>query len=78
MNRCDPYYAPLNAQMLPDAMYRLWAQLPFSDPSGLAHYPVDGEQLRDSRVVMRVYKVEEHFTRHLVIPDIWMRDWLPQ
>jgi hypothetical protein len=51
------------------------ANLPFRDPSGLTHFPVDGPQLPTSRVVLRLYQPEDHFTRHLVIPAVTLQDW---
>jgi hypothetical protein len=76
--RCWPSYMPFFAEIQPDAMMRFGsATLPFHDPSGLAHFPVDAPQIKDSRVVMRIYKPEEHFTRQVVIPDIRLSDWLP-
>jgi hypothetical protein len=56
-------------------MTRFGAGLPFHDPSGLAQYPVDGSQLAESRVVLRIYQPLDHFTRRLVIPEIRLKDW---
>ena len=56
-------------------MGRFGMTLPFFDPSGLAQYPVEGSQLGESRVVLRVYRPVDHFTRRLVIPEIRLRDW---
>ena len=47
----------------------------FRDPSGLAKFPVDGAQLSQSRVVIRMYEPEDHFTRSFVIPQIKLKDW---
>jgi hypothetical protein len=76
--KCDANYAPFFAQLELDALQRFGTALPFRDPSGLVHFPVDGPQLRESRVVMRIYQAKEHFTRQVVIPDVRLSDWLPQ
>jgi hypothetical protein len=49
--------------------------LPFRDPAGLAHFPVDGSKLRESRAVLQLYRVRDHFTRRLVIPDVRLGEW---
>ena len=56
-------------------MGRFGRNLPFRDPTGLAHYPVDGSQLAESQVVLRTYQPQDHFTRRLVIPEIRLKDW---
>ena len=76
--RCSPDYRPIFALSGPDAMRRFGVAVPFRDPAGLGHFPVNGPLLREARVVMRIYRAEDHFTRQVVIPDIRLRDWLPQ
>jgi hypothetical protein len=56
-------------------MGRFGRNLPFHDPTGLAHYPVDGSQLAESQVVLRSYQPLDHFIRRLVIPEIRLKDW---
>jgi len=63
---------------LPDGLVRFGTNLPFRDASGLAKFPVDGPQLPQSRVVIRVYEPESHFTRALVIPQLKLKDWETQ
>jgi hypothetical protein len=73
---CEPDYKPFFGRYFPDdAMGRFGVNLPFRDPSGLAKFPVDGPQLPQSRVVVRVYQPQDHFTRELVIPEIRLKDW---
>ena len=73
---CSPDYAPYpRGHAIPDAMGRFGRNLPFRDPTGLAHYPVDGSQLAESQVVLRTYQPLDHFTRRLVIPEIRLKDW---
>jgi len=72
---CWPNYSPYSAQYTPDSLTRSQGSLRFRDLSGLAKYPVDGSRLAESRVVLRIYHPEEHFTRRLVIPEIHLSDW---
>lgn len=72
---CWPDYAPYSAQYTPDSLMRSQGSLRFRDLSGLAKYPVDATRLPESRVVLRVYQPQEHFTRRLVIPEIRLSDW---
>jgi hypothetical protein len=75
---CLADYAPYPLSFDPDVMGRVGLGLPFRDLTGLAHYPVDGNQLWQSQVVMRTYRPVEHFTRRLVIPEIKLSDWEPR
>jgi hypothetical protein len=75
---CESEYRPFGDKPLPDNFARFGINLPFRDPSGLAKFPVDGPQLPQSRVVIRMYEPEDHFTRSLVIPNIRLRDWEAQ
>jgi len=75
--RCEGDYDPFFMQILPDALKRVNVQVFFRDPAERFHLPVDGSQLRESRVVMRLYRPEAHFTRHVVIPNFRLSDWLP-
>lgn len=72
---CWPSYSPYYAQYLPDAMSRARASFPFRDLSGLAKYPVDASQIPESRLVIRVFRAQDHFTRQLEIPQIRLSDW---
>jgi hypothetical protein len=75
---CRSDYGPYRDQPLPDNLTRFGTNLPFRDQSGLAKFPVDGPQLPQSRVIIRVYEPEDHFTRSLVIPQIKLQDWEAQ
>ena len=72
---CRPNYAPFLDQLVPDGLSRFETEIPFHDLSGLTKYPVDAAQLPESRVVVRVYQAQDHFTRQLVIPEIRLSDW---
>jgi len=74
---CRSDYGPFKDQVL-DNFTRFGTNFPFRDPSGLAKFPVDGSQLPQSRVVIRTYEPEDHFTRALVIPLIKLEDWEAQ
>lgn len=75
---CRADYAPYPLSIDPDVMGGGGASLPFRDLTGLAHYPVDGNQLTQSQIVVRTYHPVEHFTRRLVIPQIKLGDWEPR
>ena len=57
-------------------MTRYGMALPYRDPGGLARYPVDGTQLRESRVVFRVFRPEAHFHRKLAVDNVRSSDWV--
>ena len=63
---------------LPDVIARYAGNVPFRDATGLAKYPVDGSQLAESKVVIRLYEPVDHFTRTLEIPNIRLEDWEAQ
>lgn len=75
---CHGDYSPYSGWFIGDNMARFGGNLPFRDATGLAKFPVDGPQLPDSRIVIRVYEPEDHFTRSLVIPEIRPGDWESQ
>jgi hypothetical protein len=68
-------YSPYLLQEDSDGIARFGAGVRFHDLTGLAKYPVDSSQLPESRVVIRVYQAQDHFTRRLVIPNIRLSDW---
>ena len=75
---CRSDYSPYGYHPLPDSFVRFGTNLLFRDASGLAKFPVDGPQLPQSRVVIRVYEPEDHFARSLVIPQLKLKDWEAQ
>ena len=72
---CSPDYAPFLVQFVPDGISRFGGEIRFHDLSGLAKYPVDASELPKSRLVIRVYRARDHFTRQLIIPEIRLSDW---
>jgi hypothetical protein len=75
---CLGDYSPYSGWYTGDNMAHFGANIPFRDSSGLAKFPVDGPQLPQSRVVIRVYEPEDHFTRSLAIPEIRLKEWEAQ
>lgn len=75
---CFSDYTPFGDRPLPDNFARFGVNVPFRDPSGLAKFPVDGPRLPQSRVVIRVYEPQDHFTRALLGPAIRLKDWAAQ
>jgi hypothetical protein len=75
---CHGDYSPYSGWYFGDNMAHFGANIPFRDASGLAKFPVDGPQLPNSRVVIRVYEPEDHFTRSLTISQIKLKDWEAQ
>jgi hypothetical protein len=75
---CGMHYSPFVDTIDGDAVTHFAMTVPFRDTSGLAHYPVDGSQLADARVVMRLYSPADHFSRRVLIPSIRLSDWVTQ
>ena len=71
---CEPNYSPYFGDFH-SIMTHFNAGLRFRDALGLAHFPVDGPQLAQSRIVNRLYQPTDHFTRQLVIPQITLQEW---
>ncbi|HLY42039.1 MAG TPA: hypothetical protein VKR52_12575 [Terracidiphilus sp.] len=74
---CMSEYGPFK-DPLPDDLAFYGVNLPFRDAAGVAKYPVDGPQLAQSRVIIRMYEPEEHFSRSVVIPHVRLKDWEAQ
>jgi hypothetical protein len=72
---CFPNYAPYLDRPVPDAMFHFRFILPFRDPSGLTKYPVDSTQLADSKIVIRMYVPQDHFTREVASPILSIHDF---
>jgi hypothetical protein len=76
---CGPDYQPYFGQYEPiDIVSRFGVGLAFYDPAGVAKYPVDGSQIPQARVVISMYKAQDHFTRQVLIPAIRLSDWTPR
>jgi hypothetical protein len=75
---CGGDYSPYSGWFTGDNIAHFGANIPFRDATGLAKFPVDGPQLPQSRVVIRVYEPEDHFTRSLTISQIKLKDWEAQ
>lgn len=75
---CYGEYSPYSGWFTGDNMAHFGANIPFRDPSRLAKFPVDGPQLPQSRLIIRVYEPEAHFSRSVTIPQIRLQDWQAQ
>jgi hypothetical protein len=64
---CRPDYAPYFGRLEGDSLSRTYANFLVQG--------VNTSELKDSQVVVRVYRPLAHFTRHVVIPDIRLADW---
>jgi hypothetical protein len=63
---CGPYTSLASIvqnPLFPRRLQKPNVVLPFRDPAGSAHFPVDGSKLRESRAVLQLYRVRDHFTR---------------
>ena len=69
-------YLPYKGETLfQDSIGRFGLTLPYRNRDGLGQYPVDGTQLRLSRVVFRIYRPEAHFARKVVADNVRLSDW---
>ncbi len=75
---CHADYSLYSGWYTGDNMAQFGANIPFRDASGLAKFPVDGPQLPQSHVVVRVYEPEDHFIRSVTISQIRLKDWEAQ
>ena len=41
----------------------------------IARFPVDGSKLRESKVVLQLYRARDHFTRSIVVNGVRLGDW---
>jgi hypothetical protein len=75
---CGPYSSLASIvqnPLFPRRLQKSNVVLPFRDPAGLAHFPVDGSKLREARAVLQLYRAQDHFTRTLTIPEVLLGDW---
>ena len=69
-------YSPLDMNtVVPISLTAFGANLLFRDAAGLTKFPIDGSKLGESRVVIQIYNVKDHFARKLVIPEIRLSEW---
>lgn len=71
---CYPDYSPFKDRPIPDVMTRFRLVLPFRDISGLTKYPVDATRLADSKIIIRMYEPQDHFSRIIASPLLSFRD----
>ena len=65
---CGSDYAPWFGRIDGDSMSRFGSSFTLADS-------VNQSQLKNARILFRVYEPEAHFARHVVIPDIRLSDW---
>ena len=75
MHVCDPNYGPFRRVGLEDAISRTRLSIPFRDPSGLVHYPVDSTAIERARILLTVYDPADHFHITLAVPSIRLAEW---
>jgi hypothetical protein len=72
---CDLNYEPPALRFDVDPVDHAQVELPFRDPAGLAHFPVDESDLHTAQVAIKVYEPQDHVFRRLVVPDLRPSDW---
>jgi hypothetical protein len=75
MYLCEPDYSPSLERAEKTPLSSFGVILPFRDPAGLTHYPVQGPQLAKSNVMVTLYEPEDHFVRRLTIASVRLADW---
>jgi hypothetical protein len=75
LHLCGPNYGPFHRVAFEDAVGRSVLSIPFRDPSGLAHYPVDGSAIERARIVITPYDAVGHFRTTVAIPSIRLVEW---
>jgi hypothetical protein len=72
---CRPDYSPYRTRFDRDVLGRFSVALTFTDASVPDPMAVKPSMLPDATVTARAYGAQDHFVRHLVIPEIRLRDW---
>jgi hypothetical protein len=72
---CRPDYSPYRIGFERDALGHLTMALPFTDPSIPDPLAVRASMLAEATVTARAYQAEDHFVRHMVIPEIRLKEW---
>jgi hypothetical protein len=72
---CRPDYSPYRTRFDRDVLGRLTVALNFTDASVPDPLAVKPSMFGEATVTARAYGAEDHFVRHLVIPEIRLRDW---
>jgi hypothetical protein len=75
---CQPNYAAVYPMLIPDGMSRYSAGLSFRDSNSVSSYPIQGKDLSQAQVEVRVFTAEDHLQRQVTIPGMRMEDWLPR
>ena len=75
LHSCAPDYG-LTRVHLTSAVPTFDLEFPFLDPTGLAHFPIDGAHIKNAQVAFLNYTPRNHFVRRLVIPDFNVSEWV--
>ena len=73
---CQPNYAPVYPMMIPDGISRFSAALPFRDPNGVGHYQVEGKEIPEAHVDIKIYEAAAHVRRTLTMQNIRLDEWV--
>lgn len=74
---CEPQYAPYRRGRLEEAVNRSQLSIPFRDPTGLVHYPVDSSAVSHAHIAVTAYDAVDHFRARVVVPSVRLADWAP-
>lgn len=72
---CQSYAQLIMNPIFPISVEPFGSNLPFRSSSGLATFPLNASMLRESRAVIQVYRVQDHFMRTVVIPEVRLGEW---
>ncbi len=72
---CELDYEPAALRVSVEPLDDFTSKLPFHDPAAAVSDPVDQAHLAEAQVVIRIYEAQDHFSRHLTIPQFRLRDW---
>jgi hypothetical protein len=74
-SECLPDYSPFRWQYDADAFSRFGVTLNFGDDDNPRSDVIKASMIGESELIARAFKIQSHFTRQLVIPEITLRGW---
>jgi hypothetical protein len=72
---CELDYQPAALRVSVEPLDNFKITLPFRNPPKGLSYPFDQTHLAAAQVIIRIYEAQDHFSRHLTIPQFRLRDW---
>jgi hypothetical protein len=75
LHLCDLSYGPFHRVAQEDVIGRSRLSIPFRDPTGLAHYPVDAAAIGHARIVLTAFDPVAHFRSAVAIPNLRLVEW---